>query len=123
MCLSSLKIIPKTFLLTGLISPSLNASEKAENRLSNAEKSCPDELELCSSVTSCLMFGVRTRQVIPEGTWMGPYQGTIVTPNDVTADMDTSYMWEVRYTQLVCYCVQVFNINCNHVILKTKKTS
>lgn len=46
---------------------------------------------------------------------MGPYQGTIVTPNDVTGDMDTSYMWEVRYAQLVCYCVQVFNINYNHI--------
>lgn len=79
----------------GLISSSLNASEKAENRLSNAEKSCPDELELCPSLTSCLTYGVRTKQVIPEGTWMGPYQGTIVTPNDVTGDMDTSYMWEI----------------------------
>lgn len=108
-------MIPKTLLLTGLISSSLNALEKAENRLSNAEKSCPDELELCPSLTSCLTYGVRTKQVIPEGTWMGPYQGTIVTPNDVTGDMDTSYMWEVRYAQLVCYCVQVFNINYHHI--------
>lgn len=59
-------------------------------------KSCPDELDLCPSITCSFKYGVRTKQVIPEGTWMGPYQGTIVMPGEVTAALDTSYMWEVR---------------------------
>lgn len=38
--------------------------------------------------------------MIPEGTWMGPYQGTLVLPSDVTSEVDTSYMWEVRNFQI-----------------------
>lgn len=79
----------------GSVSSTSNTTEKNEKRLSNAVKSCPDELELCPSITSSLRKGVRTKQVIPEGTWMGPYQGTIVMPKDVTSEIDTSYMWEI----------------------------
>ena len=58
-------------------------------------KTCPSELELCSSSIPGFKYGIRTKQVIPEGTWMGPYQGTVVKPCDVTVESDTSYMWEV----------------------------
>lgn len=73
----------------------LNTGEKRKKRPTNAMKSCPDELDLCPSITCSFKYGVRTKQVIPEGTWMGPYQGTIVMPGEVTAAMDTSYMWEI----------------------------
>lgn len=59
-----------------------------------AKSSCPDELDLCPSTTG-LQLGIRTKQIIPEGTWMGPYQGNIVKPKEVTAATDTSYMWEI----------------------------
>jgi len=77
-----------------ILSPSIT-TDKNDKRLSNAIKSCPDELDLCPSVTSSLKYGIRTKQVIPEGTWMGPYQGTLVLPSDVTPGMDTSFMWEI----------------------------
>ena len=78
---------------------SLPTSSKAGGKvhgekLTFAKKSCPDELQLCPSRTGC-KYGIRTKQVIPEGTWMGPYQGDVVKPSDVTAETDTSLMWEV----------------------------
>lgn len=77
-------------------SGSLSSSTKEKNgeKLTFAKSSCPDELDLCPSSTG-FKLGIRTKQVIPEGTWMGPYQGNLVKTSDVTAGMDTSYMWEV----------------------------
>ncbi|XP_068693221.1 putative histone-lysine N-methyltransferase PRDM6 [Montipora foliosa] len=70
--------------------------EKSDKTPNNAAvKSCPDELEICPSVTCIFKYGVRTKQMIPEGTWMGPYQGTLVLPGNVTFGMDTSFMWEI----------------------------
>lgn len=63
-------------------------------KLTFAKNSCPKELELCPSSIG-FKHGIRTKQVIPEGTWMGPYQGDLVKASDVTAETDTSYMWEV----------------------------
>ncbi|XP_078368004.1 PR domain zinc finger protein 14-like [Oculina patagonica] len=68
--------------------------KKHGEKLTFAKKSCPDELELCPSSTGS-KYGIRTKQVIPEGTWMGPYQGDVVKPNDVTTETDTSLMWEI----------------------------
>jgi len=77
---------------------SLSSSKPGENdyaeKLTFAKKSCPKELELCPSSIG-FKHGIRTKQVIPEGTWMGPYQGDLVKASDVTAETDTSYMWEI----------------------------
>lgn len=75
---------------------SSKCTDRRDKKANNAAvKSCPDELEICPSVTCAFKNGVRTKQMIPEGTWMGPYQGTLVLPSDVTSEVDTSYMWEI----------------------------
>lgn len=79
---------------SGSLSPSKTGEKDHSEKLTFAKKSCPKELELCPSSIG-FKHGIRTKQVIPEGTWMGPYQGDQVKPSDITADTDTSYMWEV----------------------------
>lgn len=76
------------------MSPSKTGEKEQAEKLTFAKKSCPKELELCTSSIG-FKHGIRTKQVIPEGTWMGPYQGDLVKASDTTAETDTSYMWEV----------------------------
>lgn len=78
----------------GSLSPSKTSEKDHSEKLTFAKKSCPKELELCPSSIG-FKHGIRTKQIIPEGTWMGPYQGDLVKASDITADTDTSYMWEV----------------------------
>lgn len=62
-----------------------------------AIKSLPPECRLCPSSAAGEGYGVYTNQNIPLGTWIGPYEGRRVRPCDVTPNMDTSNMWEVKY--------------------------
>lgn len=78
----------------GSLSPSKTDEKEQAEKLTFAKKSCPKELELCTSSIG-FKHGIRTKQVIPEGTWMGPYQGDLVKASDTTAETDTSYMWEI----------------------------
>lgn len=78
----------------GSLSPSKTGEKDHSEKLTFAKKSCPKELELCLSSIG-FKHGIRTKQIIPEGTWMGPYQGDLVKASDITADTDTSYMWEI----------------------------
>lgn len=71
-------------------------SEKASINLSYAIASFPNEVSLCVSSIPGTVFGVCAKQHIPVGTWIGPYEGKRVCPDDVTVDMNTSHMWEVR---------------------------
>ena len=73
-------------------------SVRANVKLNYAVASFPDEVTLCLSSIPGTNFGVCAKQHIPVGTWIGPYEGKRVTINDVTADMNTSHMWEVRWT-------------------------
>lgn len=70
-------------------------SPRANVKLSYAVASFPDEIKLCISGIPGAGYGVCAKQHIPVGTWIGPYEGKHVSIDDVTSDMDTSYMWEV----------------------------
>ena len=63
---------------------------------SKAMRSLPQEVSLCRSSVPGAEFGVCTRRHIPAGTWIGPFEGKRLQPDDVKTDMDTSFMWEVR---------------------------
>lgn len=56
----------------------------------------PDEVCLCTSSIPCVGYGVCARKRIPAGTWIGPYEGKLVRPEDIKADTETEYMWEVK---------------------------
>ena len=43
-------------------------------------------------------------QLIPTGTWIGPYEGEKVRPDHVTLGTDASYMWEVFFFFCFCCC-------------------
>ncbi|KXJ28737.1 putative histone-lysine N-methyltransferase PRDM6 [Exaiptasia diaphana] len=67
-----------------------------DNRqLSRAMSSFPPEVELCTSSVPGKGYGVRAVRTIPEGTWIGPYEGKQVKPQEITPHTDTSYMWEI----------------------------
>ena len=64
-------------------------------RLPNAVESFPNEVGLCISGIPGAGYGVCAKQTIPLGTWIGPYEGELVQPEDVLLGADASYMWEV----------------------------
>lgn len=55
----------------------------------------PDEVCLCTSSIPCVGYGVCARKRIPAGTWIGPYEGKLVRPEDIKIETETEYMWEV----------------------------
>ena len=67
---------------------------------SNALKSLPPELCLCVSSIPGAKFGVCTRKHIPGGTWIGPFVGKRVRPDELAPGTDTSQMWEVSSSPL-----------------------
>ncbi|XP_032239603.1 putative histone-lysine N-methyltransferase PRDM6 [Nematostella vectensis] len=73
-------------------------------QMTYAVSSFPDEVQLCRSSVSGAGYGVSAKQHIPVGTWIGPYEGRRIKPEEVTSDSDTTYMWEIfQEGKLVCY--------------------
>lgn len=71
-------------------------SVKANMKLSYAVATFPDEVTLCLSSIPGTTFGVCAKQHIPVGTWIGPYEGKRVPVDQVSVEVNTSHMWEVR---------------------------
>ena len=71
-------------------------TDHEEPRLTNAIRSFPDEVQLCMSSIPGASYGVCAKEHIPLGTWIGPYEGRRITPQRLTPDIDSSYLWEVR---------------------------
>ena len=69
--------------------------EDSDFQRSRAFSSLPPEVCLCVSSIPGAGFGVCTREHIPAGTWVGPFEGKRVQLDDVKPGTDTSYMWEV----------------------------
>ena len=63
----------------------------------------PDEVCLCTSSIPCVGYGVCARKRIPAGTWIGPYEGKLVRPEDIKVETETEYMWEVGTSILSTY--------------------
>ena len=76
---------------------SLKRPDKVEKqKVTNAIKSFPEEVELCRSSIPGAGYGVCTKRAIPLGTWIGPYEGRRLSAQEIVPGQDTSYMWEVR---------------------------
>lgn len=61
-------------------------------------EACPQEVQLCKSGIPGAGLGLVAKQHIPMGTWIGPYEGTRLRPDEVNVAMDSSYLWEVSFT-------------------------
>ena len=61
-----------------------------------ALRSLPPEVGLCMSSIPGAGCGICAKRKIPVGAWIGPYEGKLVKPEELSSSMDTSYMWEVR---------------------------
>ncbi|XP_032235393.2 neurotrophin receptor-interacting factor 1 isoform X2 [Nematostella vectensis] len=70
-------------------------TNSAPLRLSYAIESIPDEVQLCISGIPGAKYGVCTKCRVPQGTWIGPYEGVKINPSDITPETEASYMWEV----------------------------
>ena len=88
----------QTFKLTKTINNNNNINNSAI-RLPNAVESFPNEVGLCVSGIPGVGYGVCAKQTIPLGTWIGPYEGELIRPEEVLSGADTSYMWEVNYSK------------------------
>jgi len=71
---------------------------------SYAMKSFPDVVQLCKSSIPGKKYGVAAKQHIPVGTWIGPYEGKQINPDEINPNMDSSYLWEIyKDGQLLYY--------------------
>ncbi|KAK3729595.1 hypothetical protein QZH41_016162 [Actinostola sp. cb2023] len=83
---------------------SSQAADQEDCSLSYAIKSFPQEVQLCTSSIPGAHFGVCAKRVIPEGTWIGPYEGKRVKPEELPSNLDNSYIWEIYENgQASCY--------------------
>ena len=58
-------------------------------------KSIPSQLHLCYSSVPGAGFGICATDVIPSGTWIGPYEGKRVSIEEIGSMFDTRHVWEV----------------------------
>lgn len=61
-----------------------------------AVMSFPDEVQLCTSSIPGTNYGVCTKQHLPAGTWIGPYEGRRTVYQRLMHEEDHEYRWEVR---------------------------
>ncbi|CAH3014629.1 unnamed protein product, partial [Porites evermanni] len=71
----------------------------------NAVQSFPNEVGLCRSGIPGAGYGVCARQLIPLGTWIGPYEGEVLRPEQVLLGTDASYMWEIYHEGKLLYYI------------------
>ncbi|OCT98508.1 putative histone-lysine N-methyltransferase PRDM6 [Xenopus laevis] len=57
----------------------------------------PREVCLCTSTVPGLAYGICAAQRIQQGTWIGPFQGVLVSPDKVQsgAVRNTQHLWEI----------------------------
>ncbi|XP_078355466.1 putative histone-lysine N-methyltransferase PRDM6 [Oculina patagonica] len=84
-----------------------------DGRLSYAFKSLPPECRLDVSNSAGEGYGVYTNQLIPTGTWIGPFEGKRIRPCDVTQQMDTSHMWEIYEGTTLSHYIDGRDENCS----------
>lgn len=72
-------------------------------------KSFPDVVQLCKSSIPGKKYGVAAKQHIPVGTWIGPYEGKRINPDEINPNMDSSYLWEV-WEQNKTFCVSITDL-------------
>jgi len=90
------------------ITTTVNNNNNTNNnnlRLPNAVESFPNEVGLCKTGVPGAGYGVCARQLIPVGTWIGPYEGEKVRPEQVSLGADASYMWEIYHEGKLLYYI------------------
>nr|XP_058957783.1 putative histone-lysine N-methyltransferase PRDM6 isoform X1 [Pocillopora verrucosa] len=78
---------------------------------SYAMKSFPDVVQLCKSSIPGKKYGVSAKQHIPVGTWIGPYEGKRINPEDVKPNMDSSFLWEIYKEGQILYYLDATDEN------------
>lgn len=98
----------QTIKLTKTVNNNNNINNSAV-RLPNAVESFPNEVGLCISGIPGAGYGVCAKQTIPLGTWIGPYEGELLRPEEVLPGVDASYMWEVNCFYSEFFILSWFN--------------
>ncbi|XP_028399242.1 putative histone-lysine N-methyltransferase PRDM6 isoform X2 [Dendronephthya gigantea] len=70
-------------------------SSEEFNKVLAAIKCIPAQLYLCYSSIPGTGFGICATEVVPSGTWIGPYEGRRVTIKEIGSMLDTRYVWEI----------------------------
>lgn len=68
----------------------------------------PDEVGLCTSSIPGIEYGVCAKAAIPSGTWIGPYEGRLVRPEQIKKETETEYMWEVDIFHVIQHDILTF---------------
>ena len=91
----------KNILLTvGILSSGEDNDEIDDIEMTYSIMSFPNDVQLCLSSIPGHKLGVCSKEYIPAGTWIGPYEGRRV-PNGMLPreTVDSGFSWEVRYTK------------------------
>ncbi|KAG9487893.1 hypothetical protein GDO78_007603 [Eleutherodactylus coqui] len=83
--------------LRRLVGTSSTASVAPPPEVPEWLRDLPREVCLCTSTVPGLAYGICAAQRIQQGTWIGPFQGVIVTPDKVQAGAlrNTQHLWEI----------------------------
>ncbi|XP_032239600.1 protein glass [Nematostella vectensis] len=69
--------------------------DKADRWLTYAIQSIPAEVQLCTSSIPGAKYGISAKRTIPEGTWIGPYEGKRRNLEELADCEDTDFAWEI----------------------------
>lgn len=66
--------------------------------------SFPNDVQLCLSSIPGHKFGVCSKEHMPAGTWIGPYEGNRVSPGALKREaVNSGFCWEVSYTKRLTF--------------------
>lgn len=71
------------------------SSTEEFNKVMHTLNTMPPQLHLCYSSIPAAGFGICAKQVIPSGTWLGPYEGKRLTAEELKIMKDTRQVWEI----------------------------
>ncbi|XP_040200276.1 putative histone-lysine N-methyltransferase PRDM6 isoform X2 [Rana temporaria] len=83
--------------LRRLVGTSSTASVAPPPEIPEWLRDLPREVCLCTSTVPGLAYGICAAQRIQQGTWIGPFQGVLVSPDKVQSGVlrNTQHLWEI----------------------------
>ncbi|XP_078533499.1 putative histone-lysine N-methyltransferase PRDM6 isoform X1 [Lissotriton helveticus] len=83
--------------LRRLVGTSSSAAAAPPPEIPEWLRDLPREVCLCTSTVPGLAYGICAAQRIQQGTWIGPFQGVLLSPDKVQAGAtrNTQHLWEI----------------------------
>ena len=89
-------------LTVGILSTGEDTDEIDDIEMTYSIMSFPNDVQLCLSSIPGHKLGVCSKEYIPAGTWIGPYEGKRVPKGMLSRETaDSGFCWEVRWFEFM----------------------